>query len=39
LPVTKRTVLTNIPALPADALLSFTNLISGDQRYFRVRWP
>jgi hypothetical protein len=31
------TVLSNIPAQPADTLLSFTNIISGAQGYFRVR--
>jgi hypothetical protein len=31
------TVLSNIPAQPADTMLSFTNIISGAQGYFRVR--
>jgi len=32
-------VLTNIPAQPADATVHITNSVSADERYFRVRTP
>lgn len=37
--VTNWSVLTNIPALPEDAMVHITNGISGSARYFRARTP
>jgi hypothetical protein len=37
--VTNWSVLTNIPALPADVTIHITNGVTGNERYFRARTP